>query len=126
MLFKLENTPSGIPVLLAAFIIASETNSPVPACKGCDFTTTGEPDANALAVSPPAVENAKGKLLAPKTATGPNGTCILRISGFPSGLLIIASTQLPSLSISAKALNCPAVRANSPLERPSGKPDSTL
>ncbi|KCX76817.1 hypothetical protein J532_4523, partial [Acinetobacter baumannii 940793] len=35
------------------------------------FITTEQPAASAEAVSPPAVENAKGKLLAPKTATGP-------------------------------------------------------
>ena len=36
----------------------------------------------ALAVSPPAVENAKGKLLAPKTVTGPRPTFVFRMSGF--------------------------------------------
>ena len=65
--------------------MAEATNSPVPACIGCDFTITGQPAANAAAVSPPAVEYAKGKLLAPKTTTGPSGTNSLRISDFGIG-----------------------------------------
>ncbi len=56
LLFKFENTPSGIPVCFAAFIMAEATNSPVPECMGCDFTITGQPAAKAAAVSPPAVE----------------------------------------------------------------------
>ncbi|MNG12601.1 hypothetical protein D3C84_962230 [compost metagenome] len=121
---RLEKTPFGIPVLLAALIIAEATNSPVPACSGCDFTTTGQPAASALAVSPPAVEKARGKLLAPKTATGPIGICNLRISGLPSVLLMMASTQEPSLSIVANALSCPVVLLRSPLALPAGRPDS--
>ena len=54
--FKLENTPFGIPVFSAALIIADATNAPVPECIGCDFTITGQPEAKAAAVSPPAVE----------------------------------------------------------------------
>ena len=34
------------------------TNSAVPGCEPCAFTTTGQPAASADAVSPPAVENA--------------------------------------------------------------------
>ncbi len=49
------------------------------------FTTTGQPAARAAAVSPPAVEKARGKLDAPKTATGPIGRCISRISGRGAG-----------------------------------------
>ena len=52
---------------------------------GCDFTMTGHPAASAAAVSPPAVEYANGKLLAPNTTTGPNGIFILRKSGFGAG-----------------------------------------
>ena len=40
------------------------------------MTTTGFPAARADAVSPPATENARGKLLAPNTATGPIGRSI--------------------------------------------------
>ena len=54
--FKFEKIPFGIPVFKAAATIALATNSPVPACKGCDFTITGHPAANAEMVSPPAVE----------------------------------------------------------------------
>jgi hypothetical protein len=54
--------------------------------------------AGSEAVSPPAVENASGKLLAPKTATGPIGTSMRRTSGrgiglaSGSGVSMIAST----------------------------------
>ena len=50
------------------------------------MTTTGQPAASAEAVSPPAVEKASGKLLAPKTATGPMGTSMRRTSGRGIGL----------------------------------------
>ena len=62
------------------------------------MTITGQPAASALAVSPPAVEKASGKLLAPKTATGPMGTSMRRTSGrgiglaSGSGVSMIAST----------------------------------
>ena len=51
--YAIQDKPNG---LAAAFIIAEATNSPVPECIGCDFTITGQPDAKAAAVSPPAVE----------------------------------------------------------------------
>ena len=47
------------------------TSSLVPGWAGCALTITGLPAARAEAVSPPATENASGKLLAPKIATGP-------------------------------------------------------
>ena len=106
-----ENTPFGIPVFSAALIIAEATNSPVPECIACDFTITGQPDANALAVSPPAVENAKGKLLAANTTTGPNGIDVFLISDLGNGCLVgIASSIVSFLhssfeTKSAKALN---------------------
>ncbi len=111
LLFKLEKTPLGIPVCSAALIIAEATNSPVPACIGWLFTITGQPAASALAVSPPAVENAKGKLLAPKTTIGPMGHNILRRStfgiGWRSGCAgsMVASTHEPSSNNAAKAFN---------------------
>jgi hypothetical protein len=46
---------------------------------------TGQPAASAEAVSPPATEKASGKLLAPKTTTGPSGRNIERTSGFGTG-----------------------------------------
>ena len=52
---------------------------------GWPLTTTGQPAASAEAVSPPAVEKASGKLLAPKTATGPSGTIRWRMSARGSG-----------------------------------------
>ena len=115
-------------VFSAAFITAVAINSPVPACIGCDFTSTGQPAAKAAAVSPPAVENAKGKLLAPKTTTGPIGKLSFLISGFGCGSLvasplsIVASTQEPAAIKLAKPLNCPTVLPLSPFARPSGKP----
>ena len=65
-------------------------------CPGCTFTMTGLPAAIADAVSPPATENAKGKLEAAKTATGPSGTSMRRRSGMggvalASGWSIVAS-----------------------------------
>ena len=52
------------------------------------LTTTGQPAARAEAVSPPAVEKASGKLLAPKTATGPSGIWRCRRSGRGSGCAV--------------------------------------
>ena len=51
------------------------------------MTTTEHPDANALAVSPPALEYAKGKLLGVKTAIGPIGIKVFRKSGLGFGFL---------------------------------------
>ena len=91
---------------------------------------TGQPAANAEAVSPPAVEYANGKLLAPKTTTGPNGTNIFRMSCLGIGFLsksavsIVAATQEPSSNIVAKLVNCPMVLPLSPFALPSGKPVS--
>ena len=119
-----------IPVFSAAFIIAYATNSPVPACIGCDLIITGQPEAKAAAVSPPAVEYASGKLLAPKTTIGPMGINIFLKSGLGAGVLlgsaesIDASTQEPSTTKLAKFLNCPIVLPRSPFALPSGKPVS--
>ncbi len=132
LLFKLEKTPLGIPVFSAAFIIADETSSPVPACMGCDFTITGQPAAKAAAVSPPAVEYASGKLLAPKTTTGPNGKSIFLRSGLGIGFLseiavsIVASTQEPSFTRSANILNCQIVLPLSEIALSIFKPDSCV
>src|SRR5690242_19601278 len=95
-----------------AFFIASYTICDVSGWPECAFTTTGQPAASADAVSPPAVENAKGKLLAPNTTIGPSGTSIFLMSGFGKGCLsgnavsIEASTQLPSRTIVANDFNC--------------------
>jgi hypothetical protein len=59
----------------------SEARRDVAGCDACALTTTGQPAASALAVSPPGTENASGKLLAPNTPTGPIGTSIRRRSG---------------------------------------------
>ncbi len=48
----------------------------------------GLPAASAEAVSPPATENARGKLLEPKTATGPSGLCMDRIEGLGKGYAV--------------------------------------
>ena len=52
---------------------------------GWAFTTTGQPAARALAVSPPSTEKAKGKLLAANMATGPSGTRWRHMAGCPAG-----------------------------------------
>ena len=66
-------TPAGKPQEATALEIAELTKSPVLGCAGCALKITGQPAASAEIVSPPATEKAKGKLLAPKTATGPKG-----------------------------------------------------
>jgi hypothetical protein len=48
-------------------VIASATSSQVPGCEGCAFVITGHFAASAEIVSPPATENASGKLEAPNT-----------------------------------------------------------
>ena len=68
-----EKTPAGIPVVSTARMTARAVSSDVAGCAGCALTTTGHPAASADAVSVPATENASGKLLALKTATGPIG-----------------------------------------------------
>ena len=91
---------------------------------------TGHPAARAEAVSPPATENASGKLLAPKTATGPRGTLRRRRSARGNGLRsgragsIRRSSHSPTRTTSAKSLSCPTVRARSPSIRPRGSPVS--
>jgi len=67
------------------------------------LTITGQPAASAEAVSPPATENANGKLLAPNTATGPSAIWRSRKSTRGSGFLsgcggsMRAPTKSPSL-----------------------------
>ena len=91
---------------------------------------TGQPAASAAAVSPPATENASGKLLAPNTTTGPNGTLRCRRSergrGLRSGSAgsIRSPSQPPRRTSSANSRSCPMVLARSPVSRASGKPDS--
>ena len=116
-----------MPVRSAARKIASATIADVRAWEGCPFTTTGQPEASAEAVSPPAVEYAKGKLLAPKTATVPIGTNILRKSTFGIGWRfrlaesIRASTHEPSSKRSANIFSWKIVLPLSPINLPSGK-----
>ena len=59
---------------------ASPASSLVRGWAGWALTTTGQPAANADAVSPPGTEKANGKLLAANTTTGPIGTFIERTS----------------------------------------------
>ena len=63
---------SGKPHAATAAWIALPASSEVPGWAGCALASTGQPAASAEAVSPPATENASGKLLAPNTATGPS------------------------------------------------------
>src|SRR5581483_4529124 len=69
------NTPCG-----TTSVSTRPTSREVFGCAGCALTITGHPAASAEAVSPPATENARGKLLAPNTATGPTGRRIERTS----------------------------------------------
>ena len=125
-----EKTPSGIPVFVAAFTMAEPTIALVPGWARWAFTITEFPPAKAEAVSPPAVENAKGKLLAAKTTTGPNGTRIRRISGLGTGSLsgwavsMVASNQEPFSIKLANIWSCAIVRPRSPRILTLGNPDS--
>ena len=101
--------------------------SEVAGWAGCAFTTTGLPAASADAVSPPATENASGKLLAPKTATGPSGRRSERTSGRGNGLRagsavsMRASTQAPAPATSAKSWSWPVVRPSSDVQARQGQ-----
>ncbi len=83
-----EKTPSGRPHFRTLARIACPTSSLVPGCAGWALTITGLPAARAEAVSPPATEKASGKLLAPKTATGPSGREHGADVGFGRGLAV--------------------------------------
>ena len=78
---RCANVASGSPASATAPLSSRATSAPVPGCDGWPLTITGQPAASADAVSPPAVENASGKLEAPNTATGPTGTRMRRTSG---------------------------------------------
>ncbi|KAG1245188.1 hypothetical protein G6F68_015163 [Rhizopus microsporus] len=80
-----ENVPSGRPCVATAAWITRPTISEAPGWALWALTMTGQPAASADAVSPPATEKASGKLLAPKTATGPSGTLARRRSARGSG-----------------------------------------
>ena len=103
--------------------MAWANNSEVAGWLGWPLTITGQPAAHADAESPPATANANGKLLAEKTATGPIGNSIRRMStrgaGWRSGWAgsMIASTYDPSRSRAANLRNWPVVRARSPVSR---------
>lgn len=57
-------TSSGRPCCAAALRRSEAQSSEVAGWSGCALTTTGQPAARALAVSPPGTEKASGKLLA--------------------------------------------------------------
>ena len=76
--------PSGAPAAASAVVATVARSALVSGWAGCAFATTGHPAASAEPVSLPRAPKAKGKLLAPSTATGPSGTCIRRRSGVVS------------------------------------------
>ena len=125
-----ENTPSGKPWSRTACWIARPTSSEVPRWALCAFTITGAPAARAEAVSPPATEKASGKLLAPKTATGPSGILARRKSARGDGWRwgragsMVASRKLPSRTTDANRRSWPTVRPRSPVRRAKGRPVS--
>ena len=110
-----------------ARVIARATRTPVRGWAGWPLTTTGQPAASAEAVSPPAVEKASGKLLAPKTATGPSGTIRWRMSARGSGARsgMAGSMRTPRWSpwrtTPANIRSWPVVRPTSPVMRPTGR-----
>lgn len=77
--------PAGKLQAATARHTAVAASSEVPGWPLCALTTTGFPVARAEAVSPPATEKARGKLLEPNTTTGPSGISIRRKSGFGVG-----------------------------------------
>ena len=128
---KSENTPSGRLHSRTACCTARPTSSLVPGCAGCAFTMTGFPAARAEAVSPPATENARGKLLAPKTTTGPSARKRERMSGFGAGLRSGSARSMRAIAHEPSSINCaksrswPHVRAVSPCRRAWGNAVST-
>ncbi len=127
-----EKTPSCRPHRWTARRMARPTSSEVPGCAGCALTTTGAPAARAEAVSPPATEKARGKLLAPKTATGPTGMWRRRMSPRGSGVRsgrarsTRAPTQSPSRTTRANRRSWFTVRPRSPSKRGRGRPVSRM
>ena len=113
-----------------AAVIASPTSSQTPGCAGWPLTTTGHPAAKALAVSPPATPKARGKLLAPKTPTGPKGIIRRRKSGLGRGALSASalcntgSRKSPEATVSANCNSCEQVLPISASNRPAGNPVS--
>ncbi len=90
--------------------MAAAASSLVSGWSGCALTTTGQPAASALAVSPPGTLNANGKLEAAKTATVPIGTFHRRSSGRGgtaegSGASMTTPRKAPSSTMSAKNRN---------------------
>ncbi len=121
-----EKTPPGRPDSRTASVTIWPVSSLAPGCAGCALTSTGLPPASAEAVSPPATEKARGKLLAPKTTTGPSGRSMERMSGLGgvragSAVSMRAATQEPSSTTEAKSRSCMQVRASSPFRRGSGR-----
>lgn len=72
---------SGAPASASARRTTSAVATERRRWPGWALSSTGHPAASAEAVSPPATLNAKGKLPAPKTTTGPSGTIVRRRSG---------------------------------------------
>ena len=125
--WSIENTPGGTPQASTARRIAPATSSDVPGWPRWALTITGLPVHRALAVSPPATEKARGKLLEPKTTTGPSGSFMRRRSGRGKGCRsgwarsIRASTHDPSRAAAANRRSCPTVRPRSPVNRATGR-----
>ena len=119
------NAPSGKRVAASASRITPATRCDVSGCAGCARSTTGQPTASAEAVSPPATENASGKLLAANTAAGPRATSCERTSGrggvrAGSAASTRVSRQASCSARSANCRSCVQVRVRSPLRRASG------
>ena len=97
---------------------------------GMRLDDDGQPAASAPIVSFPATDIASGKLLAPKTTTGPIGINIDLRSGFGAGLRsrsgrsIRADTHAPSRATSAKMRTPPIIRVRSFCSRFFGRPVS--
>ena len=112
---------------------ARPTSSDVPGWAGCALTTTGQPAARAEAVSPPATENASGKLLAPNTATGPSAIMAHAQVGARQRLAFrqragrcARRASCRRAARSANSRSWPTVRPRSPSRRARGRPVSAM
>jgi len=101
----------GSPASPTAPKASSPSRREVPGWDEFAFAITGLPAAIAAAKSPPAtLLNAKGKLLGPKTQTGPIGASIERMFSLVS---MVGSAQEPSSAAAAAWRSWPVVRGSS-------------
>ncbi len=103
--------PGGSPASLAASWASSAKRRVVPGCELLALAITGLPAATAAAKSPPAaLLKANGKLLGPKTQTGPIGASRERMLSLVS---MVGSAHEPSRAAAAARRSWFVVRGSS-------------